>query len=68
MSTVAHWAVRCYITGDFLWFQDDLAGKAYNGKTQSATYAGGPHWDWVDENKAQYRLTPQPPVVPGHIY
>jgi len=28
----------------------------------------GPHWDWVDENKAQYRLTPQSPVVPGQIY
>jgi hypothetical protein len=28
----------------------------------------GPHWDWVDENKGQYRLTPQPPAVPGQIY
>lgn len=28
----------------------------------------GPHWDWVDENKAQYRLTPQTSVVPGQIY
>jgi len=28
----------------------------------------GPHWDSVDENNAHYRLTPQTPVVPGHIY
>ncbi|KAG9591451.1 hypothetical protein KCV01_g11476, partial [Aureobasidium melanogenum] len=28
----------------------------------------GPHWDWVDENKSQYRLTPQQPFDPGKIY
>lgn len=27
-----------------------------------------PHWDWVDENEAHYRLTPQAPSVPGQIY
>jgi len=26
----------------------------------------GPHWDWVDENKNQYRLTPQAPIDPLH--